>query len=288
MTQLQGTVTVNAPPAFRAGNPSVALQTAHALARRTWPGVTLSYERFRAHVTREGSAPAVVPAHPADLYLCAACLDGQAAAYQSLESAHFPALRAIVRRLLDDPSAVEEVLQEVRTRLFVGDSPKIASYRGSGCLSGWLRSVAVHAAQDHLRAVSVRRGWLRKLERTQHANAALATDATDEQAFQTQRASVCEQAWNSAIRSLGSSERQLLHHHFVSGLSIDVLGAIYAVHRATIARRIRRATDRVRRRVREALATNYHGLCAADLDALALRACGDVDVMRTLEPSYAA
>jgi RNA polymerase sigma-70 factor (ECF subfamily) len=229
-----------------------------------------------------------VPAHPADVYLCAACADGQTAAYRALEAAYFPAAYASIRRLLGDASA-QEVLQEVRTRLFVGPARKIASYRGHGRLLGWLRTVAIHAAQDHLRAASAQRGWLVRLAGAQHPNATLAAaEGTDEQLFQMQRARPCAQAWSSAIGALGSAERQLLHHHFVAGLSIDVLGTLYSVHRATVARRIRRATDRVRSHVRKALAQHDWDLSAGDLDALALRACGNLDVVSALEPPYAA
>jgi len=284
MTPLQVLETESATPPLGAATPSLSLRAAHDVASRAWPSVQLSYEKFFEHVSRGESNPRV-PEHAAAVYLCAACKDGQVTAYQALEAAYFPALGAILRRLLGT-CAAEEVLQDVRTRLLVGVPPKIASYRGSGSLAGWLRSVAVHAAQDHLRAAGVRRTCLQKLARAQRVTHA--ADASDDQLFQKQRREVCERAWHSAIGSLDSAERQLLHHHFVSGLSIDVLGTIHAVHRATIARRIRRATARVRRRVHEALALPCQDLSVGDVDALALRACGDVDVGRTLEPPYAA
>jgi RNA polymerase sigma-70 factor, ECF subfamily len=284
MSSLQVLKAESASPPLRAGTPP-ALRAAHDTARRTWPGVQLSYEKFFAHVSRGETNPRV-PEHASDLYLCAACKDGQMAAYHALEAAYFPALRTILRRLLGESLATEEVLQEVRTRLLVGDPPRIASYRGSGCLASWLRSVAVHAAQDHRRAAGVRRSCLQKLARAERVS--IATEATDDQLFQKQRRALCEQAWHSAIRSLDSAERQLLHHHFVSGLTIDALGTIYAVHRATVARRIRRAVAQVRRRIHEVLAVQCRDMSIRDVNTLALRACGDVDVASTLEPAYAA
>lgn len=266
----------------------VALEAAHAIARRTWPDVRLSYEKFQAHVSHEGSTGAGVE-HPSDMYLCAACKYGEVGAYEVLEAAYFPALRRLLSRLLREESAVEEVLQDIRTRLFVGASPKIASYRGSGCLAGWLRSVAVHAARDHLRCSRARRGRLRRLS---HA-AVLGTlgpaaaDALDERVSQWERQR-CQQAWNAAIRSLGSEERQLLHHHFVHGLSIDALGALYGVHRATAARRIQRATASLRRRVRDELASHYGGMSSHELDRLAQRTCCELDVMHSLASLSAA
>lgn len=268
----------------------VALEAAHALARRTWPEVRLSYEKFHAHVSPDGSAAGGLE-HPSDLYLCAACKYGQAEAYQALEATYFPALRRLLSRLLQEPSAVEDVLQEVRTRLFVGASPKIASYRGRGCLAGWLRSVAVHAARDHLRCVRAQRGRLRRLS---HPDVALlgtlrppAADWLEDGAGTWERQR-CQQAWNAAIRSLDTQARQLLYHHFVNGLSIDALGALYGVHRATAARRIRRATASVRRSVRDELGRAYANMTHHELDRLAQHTCCELDVMLSLERLSAA
>lgn len=265
----------------------VALEAAHAMARRTWPEVSLSYENFQAHVSPEGSTAEGVE-YPSDLYLCAACKYGQAEAYQALEAAYFPALRRLLGRLLQEVTAVEDVLQEVRTRLFVGEPPKIASYRGRGCLAGWLRSVALHAARDHLRCVRAQRGRLLRLS---HPDVALlgvlrapAAETLDENPGKRERQR-CQRAWSVAIRSLRPEERQLLYHHFVNGLSIDALAALYGVHRATAARRIRRATAGVRRRMRNELALDYTSLTQQELDRLAQLTCGDVDVMLPLRLS---
>jgi len=273
---------------------SLALQDTYALGRSTWTEIALSYERFHRHATRLGYSCCVVPAHPRDLYLCAACEDGQSAAYQALEARYFPTLGRVLCRILGDQAAAEEVLQEIRTRLFVGSAPKIANYRGSGPLAGWLRTLAVHAAQDRLRANSVQRGRLRQLASAQRTVlCAMTPDEGGETAFRRDYAQVCARAWSAAIGSLAAQERRLLHHHFVSGLSIDRLGPLYRVHRATIHRRIRRATEQVRCQVRQALARHYRDLAQRDLDALAFRACRDLDlgaalVNEPVDPSHAA
>jgi len=277
-----------------AADASPALEVAYALGRRIWPELALSYERFCTHATRLGYTRWVVPAHPADLYLCAACENGRTAAYQALEARYFPTVARVIRRIVGEQTTAEEVLQEIRTRLFVGSAPKIASYRGSGPLAGWLRTLAVHAAQDRLRSNSVQLGRLRKLARAQCSAASTTTlDEGAEPALRGDYARVCARAWSTAIGSLGAAERQLLHHHFVSGLSIDTLGPLYGVHRATVHRRIRRATAQLRQQVRAALTSQYRDLTQRDLDALAFSACRHLDlgaalVRDTLDPSHAA
>jgi hypothetical protein len=65
-----------------------------------------------------------------------------------------------------------------------------------------------------------------------------------------------------------SGELGLLHDRFARGMSIDALSPIYAVHRATIARRVQRAVQRVRRIVRSSLATQHGELAPHELDAM--------------------
>ncbi|HEU4577804.1 MAG TPA: sigma-70 family RNA polymerase sigma factor [Polyangiaceae bacterium] len=273
---------------------SSALHAAYTQGRKAWPELLLSYERFQAHATQLAYTSCVVPAYPADLYLCAACASGQGAAYQALEAAYFPGLARAVFRILGEQAGTDEVLQEIRTRLFVGSAPKISSYRGSGALSGWLRSLAVNAAQDRVRSNIVQRGRLRRLATAERGSPTATTlEDSAEQPFRGDYARVCGGAWYAALATLGSAERQLLHHHFVSGLSIDVLGPLYGVHRATVHRRIRKAVERVRRQVRERLLRHYRDLSEVDLDALAFRACRDLDlggalVRGGLQPSHAA
>jgi RNA polymerase sigma-70 factor (ECF subfamily) len=277
-----------------ANEASTALHAAYLQGHQTWPQLELSYERFRAHVGALAYTSCVVPAYPADLYLCAGCANGESAAYQALEATHFPSLERAVYAILGEKAGTEEVLQEIRTRLFVGSSPKISTYRGSGSLSGWLRSLAVNAAQDRVRANIVQRGRLRRLATAERGSPSATTlEDSAEQPFRRDYARVCHRAWCAALATLGSAERQLLHHYFVSGLSIDVLGPLYGVHRATVHRRIRKAVERVRNQVRERLLRHYRDLSETDLDALAFRACCDLDlggslVRDDLQPSHAA
>jgi RNA polymerase sigma-70 factor (ECF subfamily) len=273
---------------------STALHAAYAQGRRAWPEVELSYERFQGHAAALAYTSCVVPAYPADLYLCAACASGERAAYQALEATHFPGLERAVRRILGEKAGTEEVLQEIRTRLFVGSGPKISSYRGSGALSGWLRSLAVNAAQDRVRSNIVQRGRMRRLATAERGTPTATTlEESAEQPFRRDYARVCGRAWRAALATLGCADRQLLHHHFVSGLSIDVLGPLYGVHRATVHRRIRKAVERMRQQVRERLTRHYRDLSEGDLDALAFRACCDLDLSGELvrgerQPSHAA
>jgi RNA polymerase sigma-70 factor len=260
---------------------SMSCLDAYAAGVRAWPRVRLTYEDFSAYVGRPGYCDNTL-AHAAELYLCAACALGDQSAYRTLEATYFPKLTATIYRVLKDTQAVGDVLQELRGRWFVGHPPKIATYRGSGSLAGWLCSSAVRASSDYLRAASAQRRRTKRLMFDQLTRPAMVTCGPDDRSFREDPARLCEQAWLSAVRLLEPSERQLLHHYFVSGLSIDLLGPLYSVHRATIARRIRRTTDRVRRQVRASLSSHYLGWSGQDLDALVLGVCHELDVSFSL------
>jgi RNA polymerase sigma-70 factor (ECF subfamily) len=50
-----------------------------------------------------------------------------------------------------------------------------------------------------------------------------------------------KQAFSAALRGLPARDRTLLRQHVIDGLTIDQLGALYHVHRATAARGLERA-----------------------------------------------
>jgi RNA polymerase sigma-70 factor, ECF subfamily len=138
--------------------------------------------------------------------------------------------------------------------------------------------LAVRASQEYRREKWAQRDRLRKLARTA-PDCASPPEATSS----LQRHTIlCEQAWCRAICSLRPADKQLLHHYFVSGLSIDVLGPMYQVHRATIARRIQRAAQLVRNRARQALSGHFPELDTGDIDALVRQSCRDSDLVSNL------
>jgi RNA polymerase sigma-70 factor (ECF subfamily) len=165
-------------------------------------------------------------------------------------------------------------LQDIRAMLLVGVRAKLQAYRGRGPLAAWLRRIAANAAWDHVRKKSVDRRSLRALACTRSA---LVPTCQEDQRILSQRARLCDTAWRHTIESLSTSERQLLRHRYVAGLSIDVLGPMYGLHRATVARRLRRIMESIRSRVRQALSGYYPELCSTDLDALMIESLETLD-----------
>ncbi len=221
---------------------------AYERARDEWPELRLSFEQFEQHLLALGHA-GDQPREAGSLYLCLACALGLPAAHAALEALYFPWLRKELCCI--DPDLADEMLQQVRSRLLVGPAPKIGLYRGEGSLASWLRAVALNVARDQLRADRAARARRTALaSAVQEPGTAMRPwlEAPDELAFRAQRVQLCEQALTRAVGALSVAERSLLHNHFVLSLSIDVLGPMYGVNRATAARRIQRALRVLQRR----------------------------------------
>lgn len=239
-------------------------------AQRHWPTVTIRFELFCAQLSHLGHTDAL-PTYPSSLYLCIACGLGVDAACKLLESKYFPALRACVAKFDHRADVVEDILQQVRARLLVGPAARIRTYSGRGSLDGWLRTVARNAARDFLRAQGAgqRQSWQRPdtgLAGAEYLHSAPPSSPEDE-AFGDTFAPIIQRAITQSVRTLGSEERQLLYHYFVSDLCIDDLGRMYSVNRSTAARRILRNVRRIQRELRKELLPRLGQLEPGELES---------------------
>jgi RNA polymerase sigma-70 factor (ECF subfamily) len=156
------------------------------------------------------------------------------------------------RAKLGDADA-NEVVQKLRVYLLVGDGvelPKLAEYGGRGDLQGWLRVVALRAAVRFARRAG------NAGSDDEDAVLALRSSGDDPElsylkaVYQT----AFREAFAAAIGTLDADMKTLLRQHFVDGLTIDELGPMYGVHRATAARRLNDARTVLLARVRREFA----------------------------------
>lgn len=202
--------------------------------------VRLSRDAFAEFL--EGRA--FVSDHLEDLFLACAASRNDAAALAIFESQHVSMLRKVLRKTLspDGPQSVEDLLQGLRERLFSGtldDPPRIVAYSGRGALKAWLRMVAVRHATDQARKKSETPTDF-DLEDLPND----APGADPELAYlRAKYRDVFRDAFKSALASLAPEERNVLRYHYLDGLSIDQIGAIYGLHRVSASRRIHRARE---------------------------------------------
>jgi RNA polymerase sigma-70 factor (ECF subfamily) len=176
-----------------------------------------------------------------DLFLACACLERDSRALAAFEHELSHADAALARMNLGG-AVVEDVKQAIRHRLLVGDgdSPaKLLDYKGRGDLRAWLRVSATRAALKVIRSNRRERPledeMLMDLESNDADPELRYVKALYRDAFRT--------AFQGALDSLEDREKNLLRQHVVDQLSIDELGTLYQVHRATAARWVTKAKE---------------------------------------------
>jgi RNA polymerase sigma-70 factor, ECF subfamily len=248
----------HAPAPLRAGLARLDLEEIlagwAAAGDAAWPGIGLDPAAFVGYVA-ERLSPAADPATAldglcvTDLWLAAGCAAQDRAALAQFDARLGAQLRGALAPMNLGADQVDEVAQELRRKLLVADggAPRIADYSGRADLRTWLRTAAVRTAIDLLRK---QRDVLAD-DDVMAALPAIDDDPALLHAKQLYRAELAA-AFRDALPQLDARDRVLLKYQFVDGLSIDRIGAIYGVHRATAARWLAGA--------REALATTVQRL----------------------------
>jgi RNA polymerase sigma-70 factor (ECF subfamily) len=215
----------------------VTLQELLDRAHAVFPAVTASADVFRAMLER--SLMRGVPLarlETTDLYLATACAGGDDRAVALCVATFFPALRPLVARSLGSDEGVDELLQTYRISLFVsgagtGPGPGIGQYLGAGPLRGWLRMGALRLA------LSTRRSAVRRaedpvtplFERVARGNPEL-------ELLKRRHGPVVQRAVEAALGRLSRRDRHALKLQLLDGLSLEEIGRLYGVRRASVSR----------------------------------------------------
>ncbi len=210
--------------------------------RETWPDWSFDEAAFRAYLTER---PTFQPAHAPDLLLCFLCLSGHSAALRTFDRDHFEPLRSVLSAI--DGAPVGDVMQELRLKLLA--ERRLGQYQGRGTLQGWLRRAAVNTASHVLEPV-------RREERLEFASAQIIVPDPELTLLKKAHRDAFRAAFVEALKRLTVRERTVLRLNALSGLSIDALGQMYGVHRATAARWVHQAKENVVNTTRALLAEN--------------------------------
>jgi RNA polymerase sigma-70 factor (ECF subfamily) len=192
----------------------------------------------------------LVDSFRADLALARAAGAGDASAIAAIERAHHMTIDSLCRRFASTANSADDMRQLLREKLFTGESPGILGFAGQGHLGSWLRVTATRLfldlgkRKDRARELPARDSGIRTL-----------CDPADlglELIKQEYRAAV-RVAIEEAARELEPSDRHVLRQHFVAGLTIDELAVALGIHRATAARRIVKARERLAASARQGI-----------------------------------
>jgi RNA polymerase sigma-70 factor (ECF subfamily) len=223
---------------------SQPLADAVASSRAAWPEVELADDDFAAHVAArvdDEIDPGALCL--SDLWLACAIQQGDAAALRAFDA--LTPIEAAIAHLDGGSALADDVRAAVRDRVLgdgAGGNGKISDYRGRGDLRGWLRVVALREALQLLRA--------RRREQPLADELATRLEEGVSPSLTGDELRAYRDAFHAALSTLTARERNLLRQHYLHGATVDELGALYRVHRATAARWIAQIRETLLRRTR--------------------------------------
>jgi RNA polymerase sigma-70 factor, ECF subfamily len=141
----------------------------------------------------------------------------------------------------------DDLRQRLRIKLFVGTGsapPKIRDYTGAGALHGWLRVTATRAFVDAVRA-DLRPRYEADLDELKVLGLAAPGGTAQDQQQRAELSAAIKRAFADAVSRLAPRERTFLRHATIDGLTLDQIAATYQVHRATVARTLKGARERL-------------------------------------------
>lgn len=242
------------------------LQARVSEARAAWPQLEVPLEGFVAFMAERllPGAPAaqgLESLHVGDLLLAFACSREEPHALRAFdEKILAPAVKAAARR---DTSSTfrEELTQQLRQKLFVGERPRILDYSGRGPLVGWVRAAVIRDAINL-------RGTVRQ-EDGDDALFNLPSDRADPELDYLRKRHQREfaECFRAALEALDPQEKTLLRLHFADGVGVEQLAQYYQVHRATLSRRLAAARESMVKHTLRLLEERYR-LSASELESV--------------------
>lgn len=240
-------VLARVPPAIAdelrsTGGLEEALEALVRRGRAAYPDVSVDDDAWAAHLARHlgpGEVGDQLAEMHADVHLALGCLARNPRALVVLQRRIRDVAPCALSRMRLEGIGLDELLLGVYERLLVvhdeAASPKLATYSGRGPLDGWLRVTVARTAITAMR----RRGA--DDDRRDEMNALLSHAAAGDpelEALRNRFAPMLARAIEDAVATLSDQDRVLLRLHFVDGLSINDIAAVYGRHRTTAARHL--------------------------------------------------
>jgi RNA polymerase sigma-70 factor (ECF subfamily) len=209
-----------------------AAALAYHAGRAAWPDLRLDLSAFQRWVRVAGIEIEALTERGDELYLVAGCCASEPEAHAAFERRYLAILNQSVGRIALSADQADELRQQMRVTLLLGAQPKIGTFRGQGPLGAWVQVCAVRIALKlgaaHDRLTSPDANLLDGLVAQDADQELLAAKSQYRDTFQT--------ALEECFSGLPIRQKTLLRMHFLDGMSIDEMGQVFHVHRATIAR----------------------------------------------------
>ena len=216
-----------------------ALETHWQAARQAWPDIIVAPEHFAQELGKRLGLDATIDSlartRSSDVYLAIACADGDPEALSRFERRYLREVDHAGTKLRATPDQIAEVKAQLREVLLVDGPGRPAATRefsGRGELRAYVR---VMATRDLIRAINRGRRET-PITDDEILDRLASQDDPEISILRAQYRGTVDQALRAALAGLDDRSRALLRYQVVDGWSIDQVGRVYGVHRATAAR----------------------------------------------------
>jgi RNA polymerase sigma-70 factor (ECF subfamily) len=238
----------------------------------------LTFVRYLAKIVeKEALDRTAVSALPLeDLYLACACLEGCAEAVTIFAARYRGTIRDSIGGIISSAES-EDVREQLMQALLVGSPtgpPKIGTYSGRAALERWLGVAARRAALM----------WLRQNQTEMRVRRASAADpiARDNGSLETayikeRYRGEFEEALSKAFARLPERQRLLLRLYMVNGVTVERIGTMFKVGKATVSRWMAAARSALLDDIKQTL-RNRLGTSSEELASLARMVASRLEV----------
>lgn len=192
--------------------------------------------------------------------LAVAATQGSVAAQRRLETEYFARIPAFLASMKLGEAMVDDVAQDVRQKLLVGEPPKILSYVGRGSLAALIRVTATRTA------ISALRKGKRETQELELDRAIGELDP-ERQHLKDHYRELFRESFATAVQTLEPRERNMLRLHFLQRVTLQQLASMYGIHRATVVRQLAAIREKIAKGTRGAL-KSHGAVGATDLESI--------------------
>lgn len=262
----------------------VRLAEALSEARLAFPEVQLDDGVFVRYVARLAAGGAELgdllqSERAADLYLAAACADGNPRAHARFDRRHLERVPAYLAHLRPSATLVDETRQALREKLLLprgSDPPRLLQFTGRGDLDHFVCIAAIRTALSLMRSDKARPGAA-AISREPDEMAAIVRADPELEFIEARHRQDFAAAFRDALADLTSRERSLLRLHFLQRLPVVQIARAWGAHRTTVTRWLedacRKSMEGTREKLRQRLS-----LSPSEADSLLRRVESQLNV----------
>lgn len=228
-----------------------------AEAAAAYPDLAVDADRFAAELARRlgplASPAQLATVRAAHVHLAIACAAGDPSALRTCEDELFDEVGFAAARVRARPDQADDARGRLRHLLFTAEPGRkagMAAFSGRSDLRSYIKVIAtrelVKLVEHDRRAVPLADDMADAL--------VAAADGPELAVLRERYRDEVRVAIRAALAALPDASRALLRYSVVDGWSVDRIGALYGVHRATAARRVAAARDELGTAIRRELA----------------------------------